>query len=232
MKINRRHFVIGDIHGAHRALMQCLSLANFNYKNDVLICLGDVCDGWPDIPECIDTLREIKNVVMLLGNHDEMALQWAKTGYSPTEWLLQGGKTTQVAYNGLMLPEHVDFLSKGRTYFEWKNKLFVHAGYQPGKKLKKHSIDALIWDRSLTNNAIRCYTEGKAEKLTDFDEVYVGHTPTLRINSLIPVKACDVWLMDTGAGWNGMLSMMDINTKEVFQSECVSSLYPNSKGRY
>ncbi len=43
-----RTFVIGDIHGAYRALRQCLDRADFDYESDHLICLGDVCDGWPD----------------------------------------------------------------------------------------------------------------------------------------------------------------------------------------
>jgi serine/threonine protein phosphatase 1 len=38
-------------------------------------------------------------------------------------------------------------------------------------------------------------------------------------------------MMDTGAGWSGVLSMMDIDTKRVFISEHVPSLYPGVKGR-
>jgi serine/threonine protein phosphatase 1 len=54
-----RTFVIGDIHGAYRALRQCLQKAAFNYSNDHLICLGDVCDGWPETRESIDELLKI-----------------------------------------------------------------------------------------------------------------------------------------------------------------------------
>ena len=37
--------------------------------------------------------------------------------------------------------------------------------------------------------------------------------------------------MDTAAGWTGVLSMMDIETKEVFISDPVPELYPGVEGR-
>ena len=33
--------------------------------------------------------------------------------------------------------------------------------------------------------------------------------------------------MDTGAGWNGKLTIMDVDTEEYWQSDLVESLYPN-----
>lgn len=42
MNATSREFVIGDIHGAYRALRQCLTRSDFNYDHDHLICLGDV----------------------------------------------------------------------------------------------------------------------------------------------------------------------------------------------
>jgi len=37
--------------------------------------------------------------------------------------------------------------------------------------------------------------------------------------------------MDTGAGWSGVLSMMNIDTKEIFTSDHVDTLYPGITGR-
>lgn len=67
-------YVIGDIHGAHNALMQCLGLAQFDYALDRLIVLGDVCDGYPDVRECIEELLKIKHCDFVIGNHDMWAL--------------------------------------------------------------------------------------------------------------------------------------------------------------
>jgi serine/threonine protein phosphatase 1 len=76
--------------------------------------------------------------------------------------------------------------------------------------------------------ALEFYLKGIPVKLTEFDEVYIGHTP---VSSGKPVQAGDVWLMDTGAGWSGVLSIMNIDTKAVFTSDPVPSLYPGVKGR-
>ena len=65
-----RTLVIGDIHGANRALKQVLSLSNFDNEKDTLISLGDIADGWGEVPECVDTLLGIKNLVAIRGNHD------------------------------------------------------------------------------------------------------------------------------------------------------------------
>ncbi len=48
-------FVIGDMHGASRALRQCLERSAFDYATDRLICLGDICDGWPETEEAMQT---------------------------------------------------------------------------------------------------------------------------------------------------------------------------------
>lgn len=79
-------------------------------------------------------------------------------------------------------------------------------------------------------------------------EVYIGHTSTTnwiakehlpekkygQVSGTpisVPMNRCNVWNMDTGCGWNGRLSIMDIDTKEVWQSDFVKTLYPNEKGR-
>jgi serine/threonine protein phosphatase 1 len=37
-----RTLVMGDIHGAHKALVQCLEKSGFNMEHDRLIQLGDI----------------------------------------------------------------------------------------------------------------------------------------------------------------------------------------------
>ena len=69
-------------------------------------------------------------------------------------------------------------------------------------------------------------------KITQFDEIFVGHTPIHRFGYFNPTRACEVWLMDTGAGWDGVLSLMNIETKEYFTSDKIPSLYPGFMGRF
>jgi serine/threonine protein phosphatase 1 len=223
-----RTFVIGDIHGAYRALRQCLERADFDLDSDQLICLGDVADGWPETKASIDELMKIKNLVYVLGNHDFWTLEWMTSGYADDLWLTQGGRATVQSYPDGVPASHINFLEKASYYYETKNKLFVHAGFNPKLPIEKQSLNILLWDRSLARLALDFFLMGKEEKITSFDEVYIGHTPVLYDN---PIRSGDVWLMDTGAGWSGVLSMMNIDTKEVFTSDVVPSLYPGIEGR-
>lgn len=221
-------YVIGDIHGAYRALRQCLDRASFDYDHDHLICLGDVCDGWPQTRESIDELLKIKNLIYVLGNHDVWAVQWMKTGSAENLWIKQGGAATMDSYRNGVPPEHVNLLEKASLYHVIGKKLFVHAGVTPGVEISRQDLTTLLWDRALIRKAWEYYLEQADNKLTEFEEVFVGHTPVM---SPRPVKACEIWMMDTGAGWSGILSMMNIETKEVFTSDPVPSLYPGVAGR-
>jgi serine/threonine protein phosphatase 1 len=223
-----RTFVVGDIHGAYRALRQCLDRAAFDYAKDTLISLGDVSDGWPQTRECIDELLKIRKLVYILGNHDTWAREWMHHGLADELWLEQGGLATLHSYAKGIPPRHKKLLDKALPYYTVKKKLFVHAGIDPTKKLKQQDLKTFLWDRSLARTALDTHEKDSAAKLTEYDEVYIGHTP---ISGSQPFKACEVWLMDTGAGWTGCLSMMEINTKEVFTSDPVPTLYPGIKGR-
>lgn len=45
------------------------------------------------------------------------------------------------------------------------------------------------------------------------------------------MNRCNVWNLDTGSGFSGKLTIMDIDTKEFWQSDFVRELYPNENGR-
>ncbi|MCD6597544.1 MAG: fructose-bisphosphatase class III [Bacteroidales bacterium] len=221
-----RTFVIGDIHGAYKAFKQCLKKADFNYRKDKLICLGDVCDRGTEVNKVFDLLLKINNLVYILGNHDYWALEWAKTGKVSKEWKTLGALETLKAYPGGMPIEHINLLRDASLYYLHKKRLFVHGGIKKNLPLKKQGYQTFLWDRSLVTKAMEQKLIGKEQNLTKYKEIFIGHTPTLNFNSKIPVHACEVWLMDTGAGWGEKLSIMNIKTKEIIQSKRVEKLYP------
>lgn len=224
----KRTFVIGDIHGAHKAMVQCFERAGFDYETDHLIALGDVADGWPETKECVDELLKIKNLTYVLGNHDYWTLEWMEAGVVENVWFAQGGKATVESYRGGVPQGHLAFFKKALPYYKLGEKVFVHAGITPGIPLEHQTLQVLLWDRSLYRTAIDRHTINEEKRLTDFEAVYIGHTP---ISGGKPLKACDVWMMDTGAGWSGILSMMNIETNEYFTSDAVPDLYPGIEGR-
>jgi serine/threonine protein phosphatase 1 len=225
-------FVIGDIHGAWIALQQCFERSSFDRNHDRLISLGDACDGWPQVYEVIEELLKVKHLVYILGNHDQWTLEWVETGNEPYIWLSQGGQATIESYKEGVPLHHVRFLSAAKTYHQEGNILFVHGGLDTGRKLADQETEVLLWDRSLAMEAFDRSMENPAARLTRYKEIYLGHTPTLSFGSTEPLHACECWLMDTGAGWSGCLTMMDIATKEFFQSDPAPSLYPDCQGRF
>jgi serine/threonine protein phosphatase 1 len=69
------------------------------------------------------------------------------------------------------------------------------------------------------------------KRLLLYNEIYIGHTPTLYYNIDVPMQGCNVWNIDTGAAFTGKLTCLDIETKVFWQSNTLQSLYPNEKGR-
>lgn len=227
-----RRFVIGDIHGAHRALQQCFKRSGFDRQTDLLICLGDLCDGWPGVDKVFNELLEVRNLVLLLGNHDQWLLNYFLTGDAPDIWLMQGGYQTIKRYKSGVPSTHLELLRNARYYFILDKNLFVHGGFLPEVPIEQQDEEVFLWDRSLVRTALSHKQHGKEVRITPFDMVYVGHTPTINFEDNKPITTCGVCLMDTGAGWpGGILTLMDIDSKRVFQSDRVDELYCGFRGR-
>ena len=224
-------FVIGDIHGAYQALLQCLARSGFNKRKDRLIALGDVCDGWPQVKECVDELLTIPHLDYLMGNHDYWTINWALNGSKPQEWVTQGGEITLRSYYRGMPSQHIDFFENAKWWLIDQNRLFVHAGIDPVLPIEKQDKETLIWDRDLLRLAHRLSIVQPNFQFNPYREIYIGHTTTLVFHIKEPIQFCNVWAMDTGAGWSGKLSIMDIDTHEFWQSDLVSDLYPEERGR-
>jgi serine/threonine protein phosphatase 1 len=247
-----KRFVFSDSHGGYKAMVQCLERCGFNNEEDQLYFLGDVVDGWSETKSSITLLLGIKKLVHLLGNHD----QWAIKGFSGKlfksdsedqmelySWIMQGGSATVKSYapSGEMPPEHLQFLLDAKPYHVTEdNILLVHAGFDPEKPIEETDTDWLIWSRDFINHYFKLYKNNKyrlqpTQKLIipDYKEVYVGHSPTIRFDEeqVTPLQMGNIIMMDTGAAFTGRLSIMDMDTKEVWQSDPVMALYPDEFGR-
>ena len=225
-------FVVGDIHGAYKALLQCFDRSGFDRKTDRLIVIGDVCDGYPEVQQCIDELLKVKHCDFVIGNHDMWALDWALRGDKPEIWTSQGGDRTIASYGGGPMPKtHIDFLKNGQLWIELKDQVFVHGGFNPDISLSSHSAQTLVWDRTLLDMALKMQSTERGCKFSRYEDIFVGHTTTELYHSLEPIKACNVWGIDTGAGWSGKLTIMDVDTKEYWQSDLTPDLYGGTPGR-
>ncbi len=263
-----RTFCMGDLHGCHKALVQCLERSEFNYETDTLIQLGDICDGWSETYECVEELLKIKNLIPIRGNHDDEFGHWMLWGIHRVHWL-HGAKATAESYikhadrddirfmpnNGGYItnltsfdipPTHQKLFRDQDLYYVdgERNMCFVHGGFNRHISITDQSIPYIyFWDRDLWNSAMSysCMNEESKKKnkfkmKNNFSEVFIGHTATTNwseFNTPIttPMKAANIWNLDTGAGFNGKLTIMDVDTKEFYQSDLVRKLYPNERGR-
>ena len=69
------------------------------------------------------------------------------------------------------------------------------------------------------------------KRLKHHKEIYIGHTPVTRIAKDKPTQMANVWNVDTGAAFKGTLSIIDVDTKEFWQSDPVYTLYHDEDGR-
>ena len=235
-----RTLVLGDIHGAYKALLQVFERSGFNRMEDRLICLGDVADRNPDVKECFEEILRVKDLIYILGNHDWWLLDWLRGGEAEDLWLSQGGRYSIESYHGpgIQDPEklilrHRNLLENARYYYiDRENRVYVHGGFHPARPIHDQrpaeGKDAFyLWDRDLFELAYERSLRKKEKRFDRYLEIFVGHTSTLDMDKENrPLKLTNLWALDQGAGWGGKLTLMDADTHEYWQSDPVSELYP------
>jgi serine/threonine protein phosphatase 1 len=240
----KRTLVIGDIHGGLKAVHQVFKKAGVTTA-DKLIFLGDYVDGWSESAGVMDYMTELAGInecIFIKGNHDVWCEEWLRTGEADKTWLFHGGQETVDSYataDTAKKIQHLNFLEQMPYYFiDEQNRLFIHAGFTSmhGPQKEFHNSN-FSWDRTLWETALVMDKRIKRDsilfprRLKLFSEIYIGHTPTQYYNVGVPMQGCNVWNLDTGAAFYGQLSIMDIDTKQFWQSEPVLTLYPGETGR-
>ncbi|GAB1855849.1 metallophosphoesterase family protein [Flavobacteriaceae bacterium MHTCC 0001] len=239
-----RTFAIGDIHGGLKALVQLLNTLELK-EEDRLIFMGDYVDGWSESAQVIQFLIELSEkfeCIFIKGNHDVWAEGWLRSGEVNTTWYMHGGKETMESYEGFLdidKSKHLNFFENLKMYhLDNENRLFLHAGFTSMHGVEKEVFpttlyfDRTLWEMALTmDKRIEKNSELYPKRLTHYNEIYIGHTPTINYGKYEPMNAINVWNIDTGAAFFGKLSAINIDTKELFQSDVVKDLYPDEKGR-
>ncbi|TDS12945.1 metallophosphoesterase [Sphingobacterium paludis] len=246
-----RTFVMGDIHGAYKALVQCLAKSQFNYERDTLIQLGDITDGQDEVFECVEELLKIKNLIAIKGNHDVWFKSFIDRGQHARSWNF-GGIATLRSYlrhmqpNGIYTEEregystslratsipyaHAQLFQRQKLYYiDAKDRLFIHAGYDRGMDFYGQPEDNYYFDRSLWMDTLWAQKgEGRGMphwSKEPFDEIFIGHTSTTKWGVDQPMTAFNITNVDTGAGHKGRLTIMDVDSKEYWQSSPIPVLY-------
>lgn len=239
-----RYLAVGDIHGNLKALEQVLERSNFDYENDTLIGIGDYCDGHNYSSEVVQKLLEIPNFIGILGNHDVWVREWLIFGTAKPIWIEQGGRATRDSYiktGHLINPDHKEFFNDLHQYYilelNGKKYAFVHGGYTSRQGLGHEDYNAdYYWDRKLWDHSLnktqRKYTDIRTSM---YDRVFIGHTSTYfdypKESSNPPFIRSNIINLDQGAGYDGYLTICDIETEECWQSDLATDLYEGFVGR-
>jgi serine/threonine protein phosphatase 1 len=226
-----RTFAIGDIHGEYEKLINILSIVNFDYNEDKLISIGDVVDRGPKSFECVEELLKINHLIAIRGNHDKTWYDSTITGKN--ELYSQGGRETLLSYtrNGCendptKIPQtHKDFFKNQLNYYiDVNNNLFIHGGFNRHQLLEEQEEYIFYWDRDLFMSALSNHSminnQHQFRMKTSFNKIFVGHTPTIYWGFNEPIKALNIWNIDTGCGkGDNFLTIMNVDTEEYFQSK-------------
>ena len=70
-------YVISDIHGEYEKFLELLKRIDLK-ESDTLYILGDVVDRGPHPIKVLQKLMEMPNAIMMVGNHELMALECLK----------------------------------------------------------------------------------------------------------------------------------------------------------
>jgi serine/threonine protein phosphatase 1 len=209
-------FAIGDIHGCISQLDKLMAQIDINAEEDTLVFVGDYIDRGPDskgvIEAILDIRKNVRNVVCLAGNHEDMFLNYCLDRRDEDLYMSNGGMRTLASYSfsregteELMLPEsHREFFNGLCTYHETDDYIFVHAGLRPGIPLDRQDRNDLLWIRFEFINSP--FDFGKT--------VIYGHTPISLNKPLIDKnKIC----IDTGAVYGGKLTCIELPEMKIHQ---------------
>jgi serine/threonine protein phosphatase 1 len=239
-----RTLVIGDIHSGLKALEQVLHRAAVS-KEDKLIFLGDYVDGWSQAVETVDfliALEKTHNCIYLRGNHDELCSDWLVKGADNPMWIQHGGISSIDSYkkaDKYTIAKHIQFFDRLKNYYlDSDNRLYLHAGFTNVKGVEhEYFPKTFYWDRTLWELALSLNPTLQEEhqyypkRLLHYNEIFIGHTPVTRLGKTTPQRAANVWNIDTGAAFMGPLSVIDVASKEIWQSDSVHTFYPGEEGR-
>ncbi len=210
----KKVFAIGDIHGCAEELKRLLAKLPLDDQSTVVF-LGDYVDRGPDTKGVIQTILELQtrhHVVALLGNHEDMMLEFIRDPSSTLAgfFILNGGSATLASYitggNNYEIPDaHIHFLQNLNLFYETDTHFFVHAGVPdvPLRKLdtEQHRND-LLWIRNAFMDSRFKWEKVIVHGHTPIDQVEITKT---RVN------------LDTGCVFNGSLSAIEVHSGAIYQ---------------
>lgn len=210
-----RTLIVGDVHGCYEELQELLNKCSYSKAKDRLIFVGDMINKGPYSLKVLTWIKE-EGCEAILGNHELGFLNYLK---DPDPRYISFTRLKREM--GEDVGSWQNWLESLPLYIEEDDFIVVHGGLVPGLEISKTSAPLLTqirtWDgegKNLSNEEDPPWYElYNGEKL-----VVYGHWAA---QGLI-VRENTIGL-DSGCCWGGQLSLLHLETKEVFQVKAKKS---------
>lgn len=209
-----RDYIIGDLHGCYRQLMDSLRALSFDTAKDRLIAVGDLIDRGPESLGCLKLLNE-PWFFSVMGNHEQFLIEGLvyNNVSSISIWMRNGGDWRTRLYDeqheelAALLPK----IQAMPLAIEIDGRVgVVHAEVplaiwdeQQWRMRHADPLSILLWSRTKVNYNMDFRIEG-------IDYVVSGHTPVKG-----PKWLGNQLFLDTGAGKDDKLSFAVVTDEGV-----------------
>lgn len=136
-----KHGILSDVHGNLEALMTCLSY--LKSKVTSYICPGDIVGYGPNPNECIEVLRELKELIAVAGNHDRAAV-----GLKDTAWFNPDAHMAIVWTGKMLSQENKTYLQNLKNEFKGEKFTVVHGS--PRDPIDEYLLYPLDMEKNLS----------------------------------------------------------------------------------
>lgn len=170
-------YALSDIHGRNDLLRRLLDdierdARGIGGDRRLLVFLGDYIDRGADSAGAVETLvsglPDGFERVFLMGNHEDILLEFLAHGRNIDHWFSNGAETTLASYGidvhsrawlvprpeeartefaGVLPPTHLDFYRGLGLSHQEGGYFFAHAGVRPGVPLEAQDRHDLLWIR-------------------------------------------------------------------------------------
>jgi serine/threonine protein phosphatase 1 len=180
-----RTYAIGDLHGRYDVLEICLtqiekhrlSVGDTSGEDTTIVFLGDYIDRGMNSKMVIERLmegsRDAAKWVILMGNHEQMALMAHVDKERYWRWWCEnGGMATVMNYSSNHVDEdHLRWMANLPDRYQDEHRLFVHAGIKQNVPLEEQTNEMVLWVRY--PQCVETHVVGA--------DLYVvhGHTPSM-----------------------------------------------------
>lgn len=213
-------YACSDLHGQYTLFIKLLNKINFS-NNDTMYVLGDIIDRGPKNIRLLKYIKESKNIISILGNHEHMMHCWY-TGSNrelSKSYMLSGngGKRTRKQFLSLNKKEQqqlIDYIENMYLQYEItennKKYLLSHSSFLTYKNTIKwkdayfDEIFKVLWHSPWRFDTYEFISHYENDLLYNNRIHVVGHVPTQKVygrNTLQEIEYPSLINIDGGCAY-------------------------------